>query len=109
MNQRGVSRAPGQSSVSKATCYIAATLLGFLCLLIALFMLAANMNIRFSSTPQLGMFVAGWSLVVTCAFAAFRLFRAPGYRRLWLLLPPMVCLMVVCWLHGFPENQHLMH
>jgi hypothetical protein len=109
MDQRGVSRAPSPTIVSKAICYIAATLLVFLGLLSGLLMLAANMNIRFNSTPQLGMFVAGWSLVVTSAFAAFRLFRAPGYRRLWLLVPPMVCLMLVCWLHGFPENQHLMH
>lgn len=94
---------------TRAICYVAAIFVGILALLFALLMLLANMNISFSSTPQLGMFVAGWSLVGTAAFAAVRLIHAPSYRRLWLLVPPMICLIVVSWLNDLPANQHLMH
>lgn len=92
-----------------AVCYSVAIPLGLLSFLMTIMMLLANMNIHFSSSPQLGMFLAGWSFVGSGFIATFRLFRRPSFQSLWYVVAPVICMTLVQWLLKFRENQHLMH
>ena len=97
------------SVLPRVVCCIVAIPLGLISILMTLMMLLANMNIHFSSSPQLGMFLAGWSFVVSGFIATFRLLRRPSFQSLWYLVPPVICMAMVQWLGRFSENQHLMH
>ena len=97
------------SVIPKVTCFVLAAGLCLLCILVTLLMLLANMNIRFSSTPQLGMFIAGWGFVLSGIVATFRLLRHPRFHSLWYLVVPIICITMIFWLGTLPENQHLMH
>lgn len=97
------------SVLPRVVCFSVAIPLGLLSILMTLLMLLANMNIHFSSSPQLGMFLAGWSFVGSGLIAAFRLLRRPSFQSLWYLVVPVICMAMVQWLGMFPENQHLMH
>jgi hypothetical protein len=83
--------------------------LGLIGVLMTLFMLLANMNINCSSTPQLGMFIAGWAFVGLSFVATLRLLRWPRLQSLWYLVPAAICMAMIQWLETFPANQHLMH
>lgn len=93
----------------RAVCYSVAIPLGLISILMTSIMLLANMNIHFSSSPQLGMFLAGWSFVGSGFIATFRLLRRPSFQSLWYVVAPVICMALVQWLGKFPENQHLMH
>jgi hypothetical protein len=97
------------SALPRVVCFSVAIPLGLLSILMTLLMLLANMNIHFSSSPQLGMFLAGWSFVGSGFIATFRLLRRPSFQSLWYLVVPVICMAMVQWLGKFPENQHLMH
>ena len=97
------------SALPRVVCFIVAIPLGLISILMTLLMLLANMNIHFSSSPQLGMFLAGWSFVGSGFIATFRLLRRPGFQSLWYLVAPVIFMTMVQWLEEFPENQHLMH
>jgi len=97
------------SVLARVLCFIAAISLSLVSVLITLFMLLANMNIHFSSSPQLGMFLAGWSFVVAAFVATYRLLRRPSFESLWFLVPPALCFAIIHWLSGFPANKHLLH
>jgi hypothetical protein len=97
------------SVVARVVCFVVAILLGLLSALMTLFMLLANMNIHFSSSPQLGMFLAGWTFVGTTFVVICRLLIRPSFKSLWLLILPALCMAMIQWLIAFPENQHLMH
>lgn len=93
----------------RVICYSVGIPLGVISILMTLMMLLANMKIHFGSSPQLGMFLAGWSFVGSGFIATFRLLRRPSFKSLWYLGAPAICMAVVQWLERFPENQHLMH
>ena len=93
----------------RVVCYCIAIPLGLISILMTLIMLLANMNINFSSSPQLGFFLAGWSFVGSGFIATFRLLRRPSFQSFWYVVVPVICMALVQWLEKFPENQHLMH
>ena len=97
------------STLACVVCIVLAIPLGLISVLFTLMMLLANMNIHFSSSPQLGMFLAGWTFFGSGFVATYRLLRRPGFQSLWYLVPPVICLGMIRWLDAFPENQHLMH
>jgi hypothetical protein len=97
------------SLLPSVVCFSVAIPLGLISVLMTLMMLLANMNINFSSSPQLGMFLAGWSFVGSGFIATCRLLRKPSFQSLWYLVVPVTCMAVVQWLGKFPENRHLMH
>jgi len=97
------------SVLPRVVCFSVAIPLGLISILITLIMLLANMNIHFSSSPQLGMFIAGWSFVGSGFIATFRLLRRPSLQSLWYLVVPVICMALVQWLGTFPENRNLMH
>lgn len=100
----------GKSSVlPRVVCFFAAIPMGLISILMTLLMLLANMNIHFSSSPQLGMFLAGWAFVGSGFIATFRLLRRPSFKSLWYLVAPVIFMALVQWLGKLPENQHLMH
>ncbi len=88
---------------------VVAVPLALLALLMALYMVLANMNIHFGSLPQVGVFLAGWTFVGSAFFATYRLLRHPTYWSFWFLIPPALCFAMVLWLIGFPENRSLLH
>ena len=97
------------SVLARVVCFVAAVPLGLYSVLMTLVMLLANMNIHFSSSPQLGIFLAGWTFVGSAFVATYRLLRRPSFKSLWFLVPPALCLALVQWLGAFPENQNLLH
>ena len=97
------------SSLPRVVCAIVAIPLSLVSLLMTLIMLLANMNIRFSSSPQLGMFLVGWAFVVSGFVATFILLRRPSFPSLWYLVAPVIFITMVYLLGKLPENQHLMH
>ena len=97
------------SALACVVCIVIAIPLGLISVLMTLFMLFANMNIRFSSSPQLAMFLAGWAFVGSAFVATHRLFRRLSFQSLWYLVPPVICMAMVQWLLSYAENQHLMH
>lgn len=95
--------------LARVVCYSVAIPLGLISILMTLMMLLANMNIHFGSSPQLGIFLAGWSFVGSGFIATFRLLRRPNFQSFWYVVAPVTCMALVQWLGNFPENQHLMH
>ncbi len=97
------------SALARLVCFVIAILLGLISVFMTLLMLLADMNIHFGSSPQLGMFLAGWACIGSALVATYRLLRRPSFESLWYLVPPVICMTIVQWLGTFPENQHLMH
>lgn len=95
--------------LARVICFVLAIPLGLIGVFMTLIMLLANMNINFSSSPGLAMFLVGWAFVGSSFVATFRLLRRPCFKSLWYLAPPVICMAVVQWLETFRENQHLMH
>ena len=97
------------SVLARVVCFVTAVPLGLYSVFMTLIMLLASMNIHFSSSPQLGIFLAGWTFVGSAFVATYRLLRRPSFKNLWLLVPPALCLALVQWLGTFPENRNLLH
>lgn len=90
-------------------CALMAILTTLLGLFATLVMLLANMNLNFTSNIHFPIFLIGWSLVLACARAVWRLARHPSHRSLLTLIPVAILLALLQWLFTRPEARGLMH
>jgi len=100
---------PEPSLPATMLCALAAIPIALLGLLAAVYMLLANMNLTFTRTIHIPIFLTGWSLVLACVLAAYRLIRRPAYTSLLTLIPVGILFLLLQWLLTFPESRGLLH
>ena len=98
-----------RKGLAMAVCAVSAFLVILTLTPITLYMVLANLNLHFSSTPQLAFFVAGWSYVGAGLWTVYCLVRRPEFCSLRWLLPLVFLLFLLIWLQSLPANQGLLH
>ncbi|WP_449067530.1 hypothetical protein [Prosthecobacter sp.] len=90
-------------------CHVLSLTLILLTLLSAAFQLLAFSNFNFGRISHLALFLAGWGIVLTCGWLAFRMITPPAWYRLKLLGVALPLQALLYWLYSLPSAAGLFH